>query len=108
MNDKTTISYTVCCQISSDQNAKNWIKWLVEGHIQGVINGGAVKAELVELATEENYRSFEVRYEFASEKDFVTYQKDHAPALQEEGLKLFPPENGFKYSRTNGKFLFKS
>jgi hypothetical protein len=47
-------------------------------------------------------RSFEVRYHFPSREAFGRYEKEHAPRLRSEGLKLFPVEKGVEYKRTVG------
>lgn len=108
MRESSLIAYTVICQIQNPSRAEQWVRWLEEEHIQDVLNAGAAKAELVQMLSRPHEPlQFEVRYQFATQEAYETYIKDHAPALREEGLKRFPVEDGFTYSRTVGKIIVK-
>lgn len=64
---------------------------------------GALAAEIVELDGAGGPRVFEVRYVFEDRAAFDAYERDHAPRLREEGLRLFPPAaDGLKYERSTG------
>jgi hypothetical protein len=101
-----TIAYTVHCRIQTPDKAAAWLAWLKNGHLDDVIAGGAQSAEIVQIDNDGAEESiFEVRYRFESRDAYDVYIRDHAPRLRAEGLKLFPPEDGFVYSRTVGKIF---
>ena len=50
----------------------------------------------------------EARYLFDSREAFETYERDHAPALREEGLRAFPLDLGLSYTRTTGTVIAHS
>ncbi|MGE3805561.1 MAG: DUF4286 family protein [Gemmataceae bacterium] len=80
-----------------------WLDWLRGGHIAEVIAGGASSAAIVAL--DEPARAYEVRYLFPSRDAFERYEREHAPRLRAEGLRLFPPEKGIAYKRSVGAVL---
>lgn len=98
----TQITYTVRCRIADPAQAAAWLDWLKNGHIADVMRGGALRGQIVKMDEEGVY---EVRYVFADRASFDRYLKDFAPALREEGVKLFPPGAGFEYSRIVGEVL---
>ena len=95
--------YTVHCQIKDDNKIDEWLGWLKGGHIADVMAGGAQSAKIIQLDDEEN--SFQVQYIFANRETFERYEREFAPALRDEGLKLFPQEDGFSYQRSTGQIL---
>lgn len=97
----TKIAYTVCCTIAGEDKAAAWLAWLRGVHVRDVIAGGAESAQIVRLDGGPP-AAFEVRYVFPDRAAYETYIRDHAPRLREEGLKKFPPEEGFSYSRSVG------
>jgi hypothetical protein len=97
------LTYTVAATFSHATQAEAWLRWLREGHIAEVLAGGAVAAEIVQM--EGSPHSYEVRYRFLSRDSFTVYERDHAPRLRAEGVKLFPPEQGITYRRTVGQIL---
>ena len=101
----TPIAYTVCTTFQDSSLADQWITWLREGHVAQVLAGGATDALIIELDQPEVARSFEVRYYFSSMQSFENYEKNHAPALRAEGLKLFPVEKGVTYRRSVGRVI---
>jgi hypothetical protein len=96
-----SITYTVTVAFDDSVLADEWLRWLTGGHIADVLAGGATDAELVEL--DGPTRAFEVRYHFPSRAAFALYERDHAPRLRAEGLRLFPPEKGVTYRRSLGE-----
>src|SRR3954469_10327580 len=96
-------AYTVTATFADSRVADEWITWLRNGHIGQVLEGGAIEAAIVRL-DDEPCRC-EIRYKFASRAIFEAYQRDHAPRLRAEGLKLFPPESGVQLQRTTGEFV---
>jgi hypothetical protein len=77
---------------------------LTNGHIAEVLAAGALSAELVALDGGPE-RSFEVRYRFASRADFDRYEREHAPRLRADGLRMFPPEKRITYRRVFGDVI---
>jgi hypothetical protein len=100
------IAYTVAVTFDSDALAAQWLAWLEGGHLADVLAAGATDAEVIEM--DNAGRAFEVRYHFPSREVFTAYERDHAPRLRAEGLKLFPPEKGVAYRRTVGTVLAQS
>ena len=98
------IAYTVSCTIADEGKVASWLAWLRGGHIQEVIAGGAQSAQIVRLDSG-TAATYEIRYIFPDRKTYDAYIRDHAPCLREDGLKRFPPEDGFSYSRSLGEIL---
>lgn len=96
------IAYTVCATFQNPQLSEDWLRWLRDGHIAEVMAGGASDAEIVELDGTPPLRAFEVRYHFPSRESFAAYERDHAPRLRAEGLRLFGVEKGVSYERSIG------
>jgi hypothetical protein len=96
-----SITYTVTVAFDDSALADAWLHWLTGGHIADVLAGGATDAELVEL--DGPTRTFEVRYHFPSREGLARYEREHAPRLPAEGLRLFPPEKGVTYRRALGE-----
>jgi 8-oxo-dGTP pyrophosphatase MutT (NUDIX family) len=92
--------YTVGATFTEQAVADEWLAWLNGGHIAEVLAGGACDAEIVAL--EGATIAYEVRYHFPSRHAFAVYERDHAPRLRAEGLRLFPPERGVTYRRGTG------
>jgi dipeptidase E len=95
------VAYTVTVTFTDPALAESWLAWLRGGHLAAVLAGGAEHAEIVEQDAVQG-RAFEVRYRFASRKALEAYERDRAPALRAEGLRLFPPEKGVTYQRSTG------
>jgi len=104
----SAIAYTVICTIRDKDKAQEWLRWLWDGHIAEVLAGGASRAEIVRLDAEpgqDSGETYEIRYIFNNRGIFEEYLERHAPRLREEGLKRFPPEDGFTYRRTLGDIM---
>jgi dipeptidase E len=95
------VAYTVRVTFSDPSLVNGWLAWMHGGHLAQILAAGALDAELVELDSPEG-RSFEARYHFASREAFASYEREHAPRLRAEGLRLFPSEKGVTYQRTLG------
>jgi 4-carboxymuconolactone decarboxylase len=94
------ITYTVAAPFADRALVEPWLHWLREGHIAEVLAGGACSDEVVAL--DEPAGAYEVRYQFPSREVFRRYEREHAPRIRAEGLRLFPPEKGVNYRRTVG------
>ena len=97
------IAYTVICEIEDSVTAAEWVSWLKDEHLADVCAAGALSATLVQM--NENPQTYEVRYTFASWETFSHYETHSAPALREEGLRLFPLSRGLSYRRTVGEVI---
>lgn len=94
------IAYTVTATFPDGILADEWLRWLRQGHLAEVLAGGATRAEVVALDTPAH--AFEVRYHFPSREALEKYEREHAPLLRAEGLRLFPVEKGIHYRRSTG------
>jgi hypothetical protein len=97
-------SYTVRCEFSDPEVARQWIEWLRQSHIRDVLNAGAQSAEVFSIIGE--HETYEIRYRFASQQDFAAYELHHAPRLRKEGLEKFPLELGLRYTRATAELVF--
>jgi hypothetical protein len=94
----SAVAYTVAATLADPSMVDEWLRWLTEEHLAGVLAAGASDAEVIEL----DGRSFEVRYHFPSRSAFEEYERVHAPRLRAEGLRRFPVEKGITYRRSVG------
>ena len=97
------IAYTVTATFTDCKVAEEWVAWLQGGHIEEVIKGGAISAEIVRFDGDDC--RYEVRYHFASREAFGAYEQLHAPRLRAEGLAKFPTSRGITYARSTGSVL---
>ena len=97
------VVYTVTVSFTREPMVRAWLDWMDQGHVADVIAGGATSAEIVQLDLPEP--TFDVHYRFPSHEAFTAYERDHAPRLRAEGLKLFPTEKGVTYKRTVGRVV---
>ncbi len=101
-----TIAYTVTADFDSLEVASEWVRWLQDGHLAEVLQGGASHAAIVRVEpTEANPLRFEARYHFPSMQVFQRYEKEFAPKLRAEGLAKFPASRGARMSRALGEVL---
>lgn len=94
------IAYTVTATFPDQLLSDAWLRWLRDGHIAEVLAGGATFADIVAL--DSPALSYEVRYRFPSREVFDRYEKESAPRLRADGLRLFPIERGIAYRRSVG------
>jgi hypothetical protein len=99
-----SVVYTVGVTFSGEDCSADWLRWLREGHVAEVLANGAQDAEIVKLDAPSP--TYEVRFHFPSREVFARYEKEHAPGLRAEGLRLFPPEKGLVYRRSVGEVVF--
>jgi hypothetical protein len=97
------IAYTVRCAFEDPEVAGEWTQWLLSEHLDDVVAAGAASAELVRLDGEDT--ALEARYRFESRDAYERYEREEAPRLREEGLRLFPLSRGLTYTRTVGEIL---
>jgi hypothetical protein len=90
------IEYIVHADFESVSLAQEWTAWLLRGHLDAVVAGGALSASLLQISQVQ----FEARYRFESKEAFAKYESGAAVALRAEGAKLFPPGRGLVMSRS--------
>lgn len=95
-------AYIVRCTFNDADVAERWLQWMADEHLADVCSAGALDAEAIRLESADK-TICEVRYHFTDRAAFEEYERDHAPRLRAEGLKLFPPELGLRYERFTGE-----
>ena len=106
--ESLTYMYAVTAETDSPDAARAYRAWLKGGHIRDVLRGGAVRGELIELDPEPGGPiRIQSRYTFPSRAIFELYERNHAPALREEGIRLFGPksEHPMRFIRTQGNII---
>ncbi len=93
--------YTVVAEAETREIADAFEAWLVEGHVEDVIEAGALEAEVIRR---DDGLSLESRYVFPSREAFEVYEREQAPRLRAEGLSRFP--SGVRFTRTTGASRF--
>jgi hypothetical protein len=96
-----SFAYTVLGEFETVAVADEWVSWLLHGHLDDVLKGGALEAVLVRFSPVR----LEVRYVFADAHAFAAYERDAAPKLRAEGLAKFPATRGVKMSRSSGEII---
>jgi hypothetical protein len=69
-----------------------WMDWMTQKHLAEVMATGCFVAHrILKVLTEveNNGTTYSVQYYFNSMTDFERYQDKYAPALRQEGLKMF-------------------
>lgn len=108
--------YIVNAAMPDDATRQRYIDWLAKGHVQQVIEGGALWGEIVDLTESDQTGGCAVkceggqwgvgvvqtRYGFASREAYDRYVEQSAPKLRAEGLALFGPDSGVRFSRQLG------
>ncbi|MFM9959543.1 MAG: hypothetical protein ACKVZJ_15915 [Phycisphaerales bacterium] len=119
---KRPVRYTVTAEIDDPRVAERYITWLLgdgttPGHAAAVLawsgtSGGGARAEVCLLDTDgdgnpaaSTVTRVECRYEFASRAELDRYLREGAPALREEGRRLFLDAGGVRLSRRIGEVL---
>ena len=87
----SSFHYTVVCEATSHEIADAYEAWLLDGHVEDVIEAGALEAEVLRR---DDGLTIESRYVFPSREAFAAYERDHAPRLRADGLARFPGRFG--------------
>lgn len=103
----SAIAYTVIATLPDEPTLDRYIAWLEDGHIDAVINGGAHSAMIIkhDRATANDPFRVETRYIFSTRAKLETYEREHAPALRAEGVKLFGSVAGVRFERSLGQVM---
>ena len=101
----TRICYTVTATLPDEATTRSYIRWLEDGHVDAVIDGGAHSAMIVRLDRDPESDPWRVQtvYVFPTRQAFDGYVRHTAPALREEGVKRFGSVAGVSFSRTIGE-----
>jgi hypothetical protein len=99
------IVYTVAAILPDQGMAREYSKWLLEGHVDEVVKAGAHSAMVVRVTDPDAPLRIEARYVFPNRETFEAYVQHHAPALRAEGLRRFPPARGIRFERQVGEVL---
>ncbi len=101
----STFAYTVIAETESEASLRAYVRWLMNGHINDVIEAGALSGVLtMHEPTDQGLYVSEVRYMFASKEAFEAYERGPAVSLRAEGIALFGPksEHPVRFRRTLG------
>jgi hypothetical protein len=99
------IAYTVTASFPDRITRDRYVRWLMEGHLEQVVAGGASEGMVVAHEEPESPLRVESRYIFPNREVFDRYVSQHAPKLRSEGLRLFGPELGVSFQRQVGVVL---
>ncbi|MBX3389749.1 MAG: DUF4286 family protein [Phycisphaeraceae bacterium] len=99
----SAIAYTVLATFPDEPTAREYIDWLLGGHIGAVLRGGASSAQIIRNQSEPI--QVEIRYLFPNQQVFDRYVAEVAPGLRADGIRRFPPERGIRMERRSGVIL---
>lgn len=99
------IAYTVTAELPNPEIRRAYLNWLSQGHVDDVLEGGALSGAIVRIDDPAEPIRVETRYLFAGRDDLEVYLRDYAPALRADGLARFGPETGVRFSRTVGELI---
>ncbi len=95
------IVYSVVATLPDRQTLDAYVDWLRGGHLQGVLAGGAMRAQIHRMI--EPILQVETRYEFPDRASFDRYEHEFAPALRAEGRERFGSIPGVSFVRSMGE-----
>jgi len=104
------VAYTVVATLPDERTLAEYVEWLLGGHTQAVVRGGAVSAEVIgpcptgPKGPEMIFR-VESRYVFPTQEAFEAYEALHAPALRAEGITRFGGRGGISFARSVGQVV---
>ena len=76
--------YNVTVTIEPDIH-EEWLEWMRTKHIPDVMKTGHfTENRICRVLSKENEITYALQYHFRKMEDLQTYQKDHAPRLQQE------------------------
>ncbi len=98
-------AYSVLVRSDSPATIDAYIAWLRDGHVQEVVDCGAVHAAIVRLdedAAAAMAYAVEVRYTFPDRAAMEAYLRDHAPRLRAIGTARWGSVAGIAFARSTG------
>lgn len=99
------IAYTVTATFPDERTASEYVEWLLGGHIDQVVAGGAESGMVVRVEDPPSPIRVEARYIFPSRAAYAGYIEHHAPALRAEGLRRFGSDPRVSFERRTGQVL---
>lgn len=99
------IAYTVTAELPTPAAREAYLAWLAEGHVDQVVEAGALTGAVIRIDDPAEPVRVETRYLFAERDDLDRYLRDHAPALRADGLARFGPETGVTFTRSIGEVV---
>lgn len=102
-----SICYTVTATLPDEATCASYIRWLEDGHVDAVIDGGAHSGMIVRLDPEPAGGNPRVQtvYLFPSRAAFDRYVAETAPALREDGIRRFGGIEGVSFARAIGEVV---
>ncbi len=91
------IHYSVVAVLPDESTKARYLRWLREGHLRGVIAGGAELAHVLTVDGPEI--RIQTRYEFSDREAFDRYEREFAPALRTDGKKRFGSIEDVRFER---------
>src|SRR5438552_3249111 len=102
------VCYVVTASVPDLRVAGAYIRWLRSGHVQAVLDAGAASAVILSFRADGTGTRGQVKivtqYTFHSTADLDRYERDGAPALRAEGLRLFG-QSGIIFERRVGEVI---
>ena len=99
------IAYTVTATLPDKATSSEYVAWLLDGHVDAVLAGGAIRANVVRIDRPADPIRVQTCYVFPSQEALDDYTQDHAPSLQADGLARFGPGRNVSFERTIGVIL---
>ena len=99
------IAYTVTATLPDNATCSEYIAWLFDGHVDAVLAGGAICANVVRIDRPAEPIRVQTCYVFPSQEALDAYTQDHAPSLRANGLARFGPDRNVSFERTIGVIL---
>ncbi|MEO0716772.1 MAG: DUF4286 family protein [Planctomycetota bacterium] len=99
------IAYIVTATLPDEATAERYVQWLRRGHLDAVIRSGADRGSISRLIEPAEPIRVQTRYTFPTRYMYDRYLQMYAPALREEGMKLFGPESGASFERVIAEIL---
>ncbi len=95
------IHYSVIAELPDVPTRDRYLRWLRQGHLQGVLDGGAISAKILLLDGPEI--RIQTSYRFSDRAAFDQYEREFAPALRADGLERFGAASGVRFERSVGE-----
>ena len=101
------ICYTVTATLPDEEVSRSYLRWLEDGHVDAVVDGGAHSAMIVRLERDSPGDPHRVQtvYVFPTREAFDGYVRHTAPALREDGVRRFGSVAGVSFTRTIGEVV---
>ncbi|MCC6426812.1 MAG: DUF4286 family protein [Phycisphaerales bacterium] len=99
------VSYSVIATLPDETTASEYTHWLSDGHVQAVLDGGAISASITRLTSPAQPILIETTYLFPDRAAFDHYIAIHAPKLRADGIARFGSRPGVSFERREGTLI---